>query len=91
MLRDVIQYPASFYYFAMVVNGLLRFFWVIGIFSASYSGSFMDYELLAFSSMLAEAVRRTMWALIRIENEFHNNFENYRSILVIPGLMDDVQ
>jgi septin family protein len=51
---------------------------------------FKTYEVLIFMSMLAEAVRRTIWALIRIENEFHNNFENYRSILVIPGLMDNV-
>ena len=33
-----------------------------------------------FSNMMAEAIRRTLWSLIRVENEFYNNFEAYRSI-----------
>ena len=47
------------------------------------------FEVLAFLGMLAEAIRRTLWALIRIENEFHNNFEAYRSIPTIPKFKDD--
>jgi hypothetical protein len=91
LLRDVTQFPAGFYYFAMVVNFLLRFFWVIGFLQKSTPGEYSfikEYQILAFSSMMAEAIRRTIWACIRIENEFHNNFENYRVVLVIPALID---
>ena len=49
-----------------------------------------ELEILAFVAILAEATRRAQWALIRVENEFHNNFENYRSIPTIPGLADDI-
>jgi len=41
--------------------------------------------------MLAEAIRRTIWALIRVENEFFNNFESYRSIITIPNLFEDIE
>ena len=36
--------------------------------------------------MFAEGLRRMLWALIRVENEFFNNYENYRSVLTIPSL-----
>ena len=44
-------------------------------------------ELLPFVSLMAEAIRRTVWALIRVENEFFNNFEAYRTIPTIPDLL----
>ena len=40
----------------------------------------MQLDLMNFSNMMAEAIRRTLWSLIRVENEFYNNFEAYRSI-----------
>lgn len=49
-----------------------------------------DVEILTFLAMMAEAVRRTQWSLIRVENEFFNNFEAYRTIPIIPKLMDEV-
>jgi hypothetical protein len=30
---------------------------------------------MVFLSMLVEAIRRTIWSIIRVENEYHNNFE----------------
>lgn len=44
-------------------------------------------ELLPFASLMAEAIRRTIWALLRVENEFFNNFEAYRTIPKIPDLL----
>lgn len=44
-------------------------------------------ELLPFISLMAEAIRRTIWALIRVENEFYNNYEDYRTIPNIPDLL----
>jgi septin family protein len=40
--------------------------------------------------MFIEALRRTQWALIRIENENVNNFERYRTVLQIPEFKDMV-
>ena len=39
--------------------------------------------------MMVEAIRRTLWSIIRVENEFHNNFEEYRDILMIPPIKED--
>lgn len=42
-----------------------------------------------FCTMMVETYRRTLWAILRIENEFFNNYEGYRTIPTIPMLMDD--
>lgn len=93
-LRDQILYPAMFYYFAIVVNFILRFFWLLKIFTWSFESEkenfFERVEILTFATCLGEAMRRTMWALIRVENEFFNNYENYRSIPTIPNLMGKI-
>lgn len=94
MLRPEFKYPAKFYYFAMVTNFFLRFFWIVSIFTYRYETpfgkAFNSLEMVLFISIMAEAIRRTQWALIRVENEFYNNFEKYRSIPTIPNLMEDV-
>ena len=93
-LRPKISFSAKFYYFAMVTNFLLRFFWLSSIVDYKWEspfGKFMkNVDMLVFLKTMAELLRRTQWAIIRIENEFHNNFENYRTIPIIPKLMDDV-
>lgn len=93
-LRPNIQFPAKFYYFAIVTNFILRFYWVVGIYDYPYVtpvGKYMKkVEMMVFMKTMAEALRRTQWILIRVENEYHNNFEAYRTIPVIPQLMDDV-
>jgi hypothetical protein len=48
------------------------------------------WDLIVFSSIIAEAIRRTLWGLLRVENEFFNNFENYKSINSIPDLIDEI-
>lgn len=94
MLRDEIRFPQPFYYFAMLTNLILRFWWVIGIFTIHFSDQthfgkmFDNLEVLTFINMMAEAIRRTQWTVIRVENEFFNNFEQYRTIPTIPNLMD---
>ena len=91
--KNKMNFEPKFYYFAMVTNFFLRFFWLISIFKYPYESdkdSHMNaFEVMACCAMLAEAIRRTIWSLIRIENEFHNNFEAYRSIPTIPKLKDD--
>ena len=48
-----------------------------------------NLEGMLFTSMIIETYRRTIWAVLRIENEFFNNFEAYRMIPAIPILMDE--
>jgi|ERR1712096_319580 len=94
-LRDQIKFPWYFYYFAIVLNLLLRFFWVLSIGLWAFENepdNIMNYfEILAFMSLMAEAIRRSVWSLIRVENEFFNNFEAYRTIPNIPDLMGNME
>ena len=93
-LRDQILFSPSFYYFAMILNIFLRFFWLLGIFKYSYESDpdnfWYDLEILVIANIFAEALRRTVWAIIRVENEMFNNFEEYRSIPMIPSLMSRI-
>ena len=77
----------------MVINFILRFVWLVAIFSYKFEKEeginfIKTWDLLVFSQIMAEALRRTLWALLRVENEFFNNFENYKSISSIPDLID---
>ena len=82
-------FPKKFYYTCMTFNFIFRFWWVIGIFSI-HQNTFLDsIGLLTFSSMIVEAMRRTFWSILRVENEFFNNFEQYRDIVMIPPIRDD--
>ena len=47
--------------------------------------------MFLFCGMMAEAIRRSLWAIIRVENEFHNNFESYRDVIGIPPVKDDTR
>ena len=90
-LRDKITYEPKYYYIAMVINFILRFWWLIGIFelslgTSSFAVAFKELEILAFLGLFAEITRRAIWSLFRVENEFHNNFENYRSVPTIPAM-----
>ena len=90
-LRPRIKYPQYFYYFAMFTNLLMRFYWVLAIWHFDFHDDeefvMNYYEVFPLASLMIEAIRRTQWALIRIENEFFNNFEAYRTIPQIPDLL----
>ena len=88
LLRPQHSFSPSFYYFAMGTNFILRFYWLITIYTFP---SLEKFDLIVLSALLAESVRRTLWSIIRVENEFYNNFESYRTIPNIPSLMDDVR
>ena len=91
-LRDEMIFSPRFYYSCMTINTIFRFWWVINLFTIKYSDSskFMEQlGALAFISMMTEAIRRTIWSIIRVENEFFNNFEQYRDIVMIPPIRDE--
>jgi hypothetical protein len=81
-LRHKLFYPTWFYYFAAVSNLLMRLMWIIPLFRYWYRNSHFGFDQWDVTlMMIVEALRRTQWALIRIENENVNNFERYRYVL----------
>ena len=94
MLREKISFAPSFYYFAMILNAFLRFFWLWTIFEYDFEydpeSVLKQIEILVVARIFAEALRRTVWAIIRVENEMFNNFEQYRSIPQIPSLLSRI-
>lgn len=77
-IRDQTKFKKSFYYFCMVQNLVFRFWWVPNCITIRYYGHLLWFDALgvmAFISAVVEIVRRTIWAILRVENEFFNNFE----------------
>ena len=83
------KFTPKFYYCAMTANIILRFWWLIGIFTIQFTGLLDSFALLTFLGGMAEAIRRTLWSILRVENEFFNNFEQYRDIIIIPPIKQD--
>jgi hypothetical protein len=70
LLRNKIMYPQWFYYYAIVMNFFLRYFFLISIIAnGNGSWSWDKLKLWTAISALAEAYRRAQWSLIRVENE----------------------
>jgi len=88
-LRDQMMYPKYFYFTCVIFNLIFRFWWLIGCFTFEEAALVDSVGLIAFSAMFVEAIRRTFWAMIRVENEFFNNFEQYRDVMMIPPIKDD--
>ena len=89
-LRNLLTFEPRFYYKCMLLNLILRHFWLIPlILNPHFNQRLSCFQPLIFASMLAEMVRRTIWSVIRVENESLNNFEEYRSINTIPPIKED--
>lgn len=80
-LRENIMYPRWVYYFVIVTNLILRFFWVFTVLPLP-----LTEELVYFLLSLAEIYRRIQWIAIRVENEHISNPEGYRTHLKVPEL-----
>ena len=72
--------PRRVYVWVTIVDVILRFAWFTML-NTSILVSTITWGL--FLGLL-EVSRRTMWALLRIENEHANNIENYRAFYQIP-------
>ena len=84
------KFSKSFYYICIILNTVFRFWWLIGASYESDISKLIEHlDLMFFLGMMLEAVRRTLWSLIRVENEFYHNFEGYRDVLVIPPIKDE--
>ena len=96
-LRDPkeMKFKPRFYIICMILNVIFRFWWVIGIWFFNIldpnhkdSPVYVNIEMAVFIGMMIEAIRRTFWAIIRIENEFFHNIEQYREIINVPPMKD---
>lgn len=90
-LRPVITFSNAFYYYAIVVNLILR-----STFMITYFININDYQFLTsigFGTLIGilELYRRWIWSLLRIENEQVNNFEKYRHVQDIPEVNDYIE
>lgn len=89
-LRPKINYHAYFYYYAIVSDFILRFFWIVPIFRlGSPDSAFNTFQIMTFISIFLELFRRAQWSLIRVENEQNNNLEAYRTIPIIPPIVEN--
>jgi hypothetical protein len=88
-IRDKFLLPAWFYYYAVVSNLFLRFFWILPLLSVFMPGWILNTQLLIVTICFAELFRRAQWAIIRLENEQINNLEKYRTFLEIPAVRED--
>ena len=93
--KEKLIFPKKFYYFAMIVNFFIRFLWLIfylvPIKLYSLHGDidvYKTYFMQLGFGLIAELLRRTLWAIIRVENEQMNNFEGYRIIFEVPPVVD---
>ena len=82
----------------MIFDVFALFFWflIIGIYTwttpenvdeAIGSLEFFNNVLwITWVEMIVMLVRRTIWVLIRLENEYFNNFESFRDITTVPPI-----
>lgn len=88
-LRPKIMYPPSFYWYMCISDFILRFIWVPALWRWGQKGSVYDnMQGTTIILVILEAFRRSQWALVRVENEQCNNFEQYRTIPIIPPIIE---
>ncbi|KAI1821834.1 EXS-domain-containing protein [Xylaria intraflava] len=82
LLRDILGLKQRWPYYAiMVVDPILRFSW---IFYAIFTHSVQHSTVNSFFVSFAEAVRRGLWTLFRVENEHCTNVAQYKASRDIP-------
>jgi len=81
-LREKLTYPQVSYYLAIAYDIIVRTTWTWNF--IHIKSSLSEWKNLLTCTL--EVIRRAVWALIRVENEYLSNPENYRTILAIPDL-----
>jgi xenotropic and polytropic retrovirus receptor 1 len=77
---------SSYYYFAIVADLILRYFWTYTLIPVNDNIHFEAYLGLYIApfAAIAEIIRRTMWSVFRLENEHLHNTAGYRKVKHIP-------
>jgi hypothetical protein len=80
------MYPRKwYYYFAIAIDLVLRFLWVLTLVPPHSGAKFALPEYLHAVSMMLELFRRTMWGCFRLESEQRNkatSFHEHRTEFV---------
>ncbi|KAJ2893851.1 signal transduction protein [Zalerion maritima] len=82
LLRDILAFKRKWmYYGIIIIDPILRFSW---IFYAIFTHNVQHSALVSFMVAFAEATRRGMWALFRVENEHSSNVKQYKASRDVP-------
>ncbi|CAL1360355.1 unnamed protein product [Linum trigynum] len=82
-LRDKLLVPhKKVYYFAIVLNVLLRFAWLQTVLGYDLIPLHRETTIVIFASL--EIIRRGIWNFFRLENEHLNNVGKYRAFKSVP-------
>ena len=88
-LRPKIMYRPIFYWYMIVSDFILRYVWLVALFQyGDPSKPFNRINSISIIMITCECFRRAQWALLRVENEQCNNFEQYRTIPIIPPIIE---
>ena len=88
-LREKINFAPWFYYWSMFSDFVLRYIYILFLYKLGDQSSFFNNINALFAiSTFCEAFRRAQWSLLRVENEQNNNLEAYRTIPIIPPIID---
>eukprot|EP00004_Rigifila_ramosa_P024271 TRINITY_DN6982_c0_g1_i4.p1 TRINITY_DN6982_c0_g1~~TRINITY_DN6982_c0_g1_i4.p1 ORF type:complete len:776 (-),score=185.63 TRINITY_DN6982_c0_g1_i4:8-2335(-) len=90
LLRNELRYPPWVYYVAVAFNLILRFLWIVTMSPSQQQLSRALGNPQAWVTIAAflELFRRTIWNLIRLENEHLNNCDSFRAVREIPLPLD---
>lgn len=82
LLRDILALKRRWMYYAiMIIDPILRFSW---IFYAVFTHDSQHSSICSFLVSFAEATRRGMWVLFRVENEHCANVAQYKASRDVP-------
>ena len=88
-LREKLNYSPWFYYWSIVTDFILRYIFFINFFYYKDPSSlFIELQTMTIIMVSCEAFRRAQWSLLRVENEQNNNLEAYRTIPIIPPIIN---
>ncbi len=83
-LREKLMFPSlPAYYFCIVIDLILRFFWVLSLLPPATLGGLIGTQLSFFLGSV-EIARRSMWGILRVEFE-HLKLLNQRA----PGFLSN--
>ncbi|XP_008553847.1 xenotropic and polytropic retrovirus receptor 1 [Microplitis demolitor] len=76
--EEVVYSSASFYYFAIIEDFILRFIWIASYILVEYK--YVSSDLMTSIVAPLEVFRRFVWNFFRLENEHLNNCGKFRAV-----------
>jgi len=89
----MIEYPAIYYGFAIIIDLVLRFSWSFTLVSTTinpyFSNNISEVWFVSYIE-IAELVRRAIWSTIRVENAHLSRKDEFRSYDYVPLLYEQM-